>query len=606
MRSFVVTLTLAIYAAVAGAQQSSVADAYFANQVPISKANLLANIGPDGSRSQGAKAGVVIASPSTSDPDYLYTWTRDASLVYKSLVERLIRGETDLRTKIDQYVDSQAYLQTVSNPSGTISSGGLGEPKFNINLTAFTGSWGRPQRDGPALRATALTQYSNWLIKNGNQSYVSQKVWPVIKLDLDYTAQYWNYTGFDLWEEISSSSFFTTAAQHRALVEGAALATNLGQTASATSYSTQAPNVLCFQQSYWNPSAGYVTSNTGGGRSGKDVNSAIASAHNFDPSAGCDATTFQPCSDKALASLKVYIDSFRSIYPINSGKAANQAVATGRYAEDVYYGGQPWYLATAAVAEQLYDAIIVWKAEKAITVTATSLDFFRPFSSSVVAGTYASDSTTYTTLLNGVQAFADGFIEVIAQYTPADGSLAEQYRRDTGVPTSATHLTWSYASILTAFAARMGNTKRAGARRDCRLPPAVIATQGPPSALRSTVMAETVYGVEPLKNWSPDNALALNPSNYPTWSVTVSVPANTQFSYKYIRKNNWPSYLGERPRPLVHERRVWHRFHERCLEVRGRLPRTYGFYPLFPSNVHIFIFPGPHFEGRVLSVEKQK
>ncbi len=82
-----------------------------------------------------------------------------------------------------------------------------------------------------------------------------------------------------------------------------------------------------------------MTSNTGGGRSGKDANTALASIHTFDPAAGCDAVTFQPCSDKALSSLKVYIDTFRSIYSVNSGIASNAAVATGRYPEDVYMGG---------------------------------------------------------------------------------------------------------------------------------------------------------------------------------------------------------------------------------------------------------------------------
>jgi glucoamylase len=61
-----------------------------------------------------------------------------------------------LQTEIENYISAQAYLQTVSNPSGGLSSGGLGEPKFNADESAFTGSWGRPQRDGPALRATAL------------------------------------------------------------------------------------------------------------------------------------------------------------------------------------------------------------------------------------------------------------------------------------------------------------------------------------------------------------------------------------------------------------------------------------------------------------------
>ena len=65
----------------------------------------------------------------------------------------------------------------------------------------------------------------------------------------------------------------------------------------------------------------------------------LASIHTWDVEAGCDATTFQPCSDKALSNLKVYVDSFRSIYSINSGINATSAVAVGRYPEDVYFNG---------------------------------------------------------------------------------------------------------------------------------------------------------------------------------------------------------------------------------------------------------------------------
>jgi len=46
-------------------------DTYISNQTPISKAGILANIGPNGSKDGGAGSGVVIASPSTTDPDYL-------------------------------------------------------------------------------------------------------------------------------------------------------------------------------------------------------------------------------------------------------------------------------------------------------------------------------------------------------------------------------------------------------------------------------------------------------------------------------------------------------------------------------------------------------
>jgi len=53
---------------------------------------------------------------------------------------------------------------------------------------------------------------------------------------------------FDLWEEVNSRSFYTSMVQHRALRDGAALATKLGQTSTAAGYVTQADNILCFLQ----------------------------------------------------------------------------------------------------------------------------------------------------------------------------------------------------------------------------------------------------------------------------------------------------------------------------------------------------------------------
>ena len=81
--------------------------------------------------------------------------------------------------------------------------------------------------------------------------------------------------------------------------------------------------------------------NTGGGRSGLGSNTVLASIHTFDPTAGCDSLTFQPCSDRAIANLKNYVDSFRIVYPIIKGTPTTAAntVATGRYPEDSYFGG---------------------------------------------------------------------------------------------------------------------------------------------------------------------------------------------------------------------------------------------------------------------------
>ncbi|KAL7795225.1 Six-hairpin glycosidase-like protein [Trichoderma ceciliae] len=563
-------------------------DDFINKETPIALNNLICNVGPDGCRAFGTSAGAVIASPSTVDPDYYYMWTRDSALVFKDVVDRFThKYDAGLQRRIQQYISAQAALQGISNPSGSLSDGsGLGEPKFELTLNQFTGNWGRPQRDGPALRAIALIGYAKWLIDNNYQSTVSSVIWPIVRNDLNYVAQYWNQTGFDLWEEVDGSSFFTVASQHRALVEGATLAATLGQ--SGSSYSAVAPQVLCFLQRFWSSAGGYVDANTrvvnsNDGRTGKDANSLLASIHTFDPSLGCDASTFQPCSDKALSNLKVVVDSFRSIYGVNQGIPAGTAVAIGRYPEDVYFDGNPWYLTTFAAAEQLYDSIYVWKQTGSITVTATSLAFFRELVPSVTAGTYSSSQSTFTSIINAVSTYADGFLNEASKYVPSDGSLAEQFDRNNGTPLSAVHLTWSYASFLTATDRRAGIVPPSWANSGATSIPATCsgasvvgsyssptATSFPPSqtpkagvpsgapftplpcatptsvAVTFHELATTQFGqnikvagsAQALGNWSTSAAFALDAvnyaSNHPQWVGTINLEAGDVIEYKYI------------------------------------------------------------------------
>ena len=334
---------------------------FIAIESPVALQGVLNNIGANGAKVPGAASGVVVASPSESNPDCeywlpilshhirllithtmidFYSWTRDSALTIKLLVDTFIAGNFGLQLEIENYISAQAKLQTISNPSGGLSTGGLGEPKIEANETAFTGAWGRPQRDGPALRATALVAYSRWLIANGYTSTVSSITWPIIQNDLAYVEQYWNQTGFDLWEEVDGSSFFTIAVQHRALVEGNDLAQQIQQ--SCLGCVSQAPEILCFLQNFWNSRYISANINDNSGRSGKDANTMLGSIHTFDPAANCDDSTFQPCSAEALANHKVVTDSFRAIYAINSGIVEGSAMAVGRYPEDVYQGGNPW------------------------------------------------------------------------------------------------------------------------------------------------------------------------------------------------------------------------------------------------------------------------
>ncbi|KAF2865736.1 family 15 glycosyl hydrolase [Massariosphaeria phaeospora] len=546
-------------------------------QSKISLQGVLNNIGPKGSKVPGAHAGAVVASPSASDPDYFFTWTRDASLTLKMIVDEFVHGERDLRPYIQDFVKAQAILQTVSNPSGALSSGrGLGEPKFYSNLTRFNGDWGRPQRDGPALRATALITYARWLLSTGRKRDASEakdKIWPVVQNDLNYVAQYWNQTGFDLWEEVRGSSFFTVAVQHRALVEGASLGKRLGVKVSA--YESQSPNLLCFLQTFWNGQYAVANINTqeGFSRTGLDANTVLASIATFDSEAKCDDALFQPCSPRALANLKAYVDSFRAIYTINQKLPKNAAVATGRYAEDVYYGGNPWYLTTTAVAEQLYDAIQQWSTYNTITITSVDLAFWTSLVPSTKPGTYRKGKgKQFTQLINAALDYADAFVSIALKYTPPSGALAEQYSRENGTAVSARDLTWSYAAFVTVRSARLAATSGHpqvpswGAPAPPCIPstcapgsvPGVYkpatAAGAPPGAGGCTVLvtfnvnASTYFGenvylsgsTAELGNWRDADALPGSASGYtqarPLWTFTAELPANSSLAYRYMRK----------------------------------------------------------------------
>ncbi|KAF2680684.1 carbohydrate-binding module family 20 protein [Lentithecium fluviatile CBS 122367] len=544
-------------------------DDWIANETSTALAGILANAGYNGAKAYGANQGLLLASPSTTNPDYFFTWTRDSALVFKSLVDRFIAtGDSNLQVEINDYISAQAKLQTVSNPSGSFSDGsGLGEPKYEPDGTAFTGDWGRPQRDGPALRATALIAYGRWLQSNGYSDAATNIVWPIVKNDLTYVAQYWNQTGFDLWEEVKGSSFFTTAAQHRALVEGSAFAASVGS--SCASCDSQAPQALCLLQQYWNGQ--YIVSNINVNiaRTGKDANSILSSLHTFDPSAGCDDTTFQPCSPRMLANHKAVTDSFRSVYSINSGIAASTGVAVGRYSEDVYYNGNPWYLATLAAAEQLYSALYQYNKAGSITITSTSLSFWKAIYSSAATGTYASGSSTYSALTSAMKTYADGYVAIVEKYTPSNGGLAEQFDRNNGAPLSAVDLTWSYAAFLTMSAARSNSVPASwGAASANKVPsacaassatgsytaatntnwpsfPCTIATsvQQTFNVLTTTVPGQDIYvvgSISALGSWDTAKAIKLDAGRYrsdlPLWYGSVTLSAGTAFEYKYIRK----------------------------------------------------------------------
>ncbi|KAI0064145.1 hypothetical protein BV25DRAFT_346927 [Artomyces pyxidatus] len=425
---------------------------YIATQTPISEDGLFNNTGIR----TGAAPGVVAVSTQIGIPEIAYTWIRDAAHIYDFWINHLTLGDTTLRPVLDDMVVVLIKTQNVRSPSGNVTSGGLAEPRFHLDLSPDLGPFSRPENDGPALRAINLIKYANWLLDNENGSWVSDNLWPAIDLDLNWIAYHWPEESFELWETIYTQSYWTAAVQYRMLIMGVALGRRIKREFDEVKYAREAANILVYMQTFWDVEQGYMRGNTAADRTGVDSATHLTSIFNYDQSAGCDALTFQPCSDRALSNLKVASDSFREIYPISSNISAHKPVPLGLFPEDTTGGGHPWFFSIFGAAEQLYDALWTWDALRHLSVTPVSHAFFASFAPNIALGDYAKTSQTYRNLTDAIRTYADEFVLLCAQYTPPGGDLAQGFDKVSGTPFGVPGLSRSFSAALTAFDARTG------------------------------------------------------------------------------------------------------------------------------------------------------
>lgn len=139
-----------------------------------------------------------------------------------------------------------------------------------------------------------------------------------------------------MWEELDAQHFFTKQVQRRALAEGAQFARDFNDTGAATYYQAQADALSVQLQGYWSEAQGRVNAYRVRGRSGVDCAVLLGANHGWNQSsvaASLDESQFGPATQRILATLKVYTDAFRTLYPINRGAAAPAPVLVGRYPE---------------------------------------------------------------------------------------------------------------------------------------------------------------------------------------------------------------------------------------------------------------------------------
>lgn len=467
-RAFVCSFVIAVSFISTSSSADSQFNHWMEEQADLSRLMMLRNISPS-----GAARGAVIASPSKSDPDYFYHWIRDAALVMNSVVRMYYSARTASdKSYYDQVLTDYIRFSRLNQLTKTIT--GLGEPKFHADGRAFDGPWGRPQNDGPALRAITLSYLAFVWIREGKTKQVQEMLYDgkhpnasnsIIKMDLEYVANHWQQKSYDLWEEISGYNFYTHMTQRRALVLGAQLASKLGDVHAASYYLKQAQGIQNYLASYWDPNRRIVVSTRERNKgidyksSGMDSSVILASLHSL----GSDGF-MSPIDDRLLSTFERITTTFKHIYAVNSN-ASYPAVAIGRYPEDRYNGhnseseGNPWFLTTAGFGEFLHQAANLFQARGGITVNSVNYGFFKLMGLELQAGQYPKNHGQFAAILQALRQNGDAFI-ARAGFHSDRGRMPEQINRNSGHSQGARDLTWSYASFLTAYWSRANSYGR--------------------------------------------------------------------------------------------------------------------------------------------------
>jgi glucoamylase len=377
--------------------------------------------------------GAIVASPSQASPNYYYDWVRDSAIAM-TLIESWYESAHSEKYK-QRLLHYVSWTRTIQHRDDPVPGQDiLGEPKFYIDGYPFDGPWGRPQNDGPALRASVLTRFAQQLLDNNEAEYVTRNLYNpsmnpdtmgVIKMDLEYTAHHWQDANFDLWEEIFGHHFFTAMAQQKALMEGAALARRLNDKEAAVFYELQGRLISNRLKQHLDRNNKLIKATLPphpGPQKTLELDSSVILAILLNPQ---EKGPFSPHHTYVKGTVKALHQQFNLMFPINDNQPG--AILFGRYPGDTYDGyqtdstGNPWFILTATMAEYYYTLANKLSSEN-------------------------GDKSLITSYLKT----GDNYLKLIKTYAP-DMSLSEQINLHSGVQQGAYSLTWSYVSVLRAI-----------------------------------------------------------------------------------------------------------------------------------------------------------
>jgi len=391
--------------------------------------------------------GAIVASPVLAsydpDPDYFFHWFRDSAVIIDALRVLYEDGRADAKALEDvadftrfslalQLLDGRAlvdkpvwrtkvseefvkFLRHELELGAVYGDGVAAETRVNADGSLDISSWTRPQHDGAPLRALALLR---WLAspRARFEPAVRVELSMMIESDLGFTLRHWHESAYDMWEEDKGLHYHTLCVSARALEQGAAWLESNGERGASGAYRDEASVIRERLDGFWSAQDGFYHSRRleSGASSPKQLDIAVILAAIHAGGRG-PHTAGDPRAQATLARLESLFDG---TYAINRSRAPGTSPAMGRYAGDIYYSGGAYYFATLGAAEFCFRAA-------------------------------AQSPDPQAWIRRG-----DGYLDTVRRYTPASGELSEQFDQNTGAQTSARHLAWSYAALITCVAAR--------------------------------------------------------------------------------------------------------------------------------------------------------
>lgn len=370
--------------------------------------------------------GAIAAAPDMHTPggSYFYHWARDGALTMNTL--QTYTNNTFSKQYSNNYANWINLIQHKSDPNNIDIRI---EPKYEIpDGTAYTGGWCRPQNDGPGLQAIALI---NGPIALTN----SEKIWPIVKYNLDYILNGYDDSTCDLWEEITSTDFFwNRVTMAKALSLGAKYAEKLFYKTDANNWLDLSNKIKSeIYSTHWNGYYYYESSN-------RPIDGAVIVGLND----GYDEIDnfLNPLSYEVASTVYYYNILFSQEYQINNYDQKIGGILYGRYPGDIYAGGNPWILTTASLSSLFYRISNLTKnksiPDNIIAIWSKAFNVDKEIINKNISLFFKQQGDI---VLNRIKYYIKDY----------DYHMYEQIDKNTGKQISAYDLTWSYAEVLNAL-----------------------------------------------------------------------------------------------------------------------------------------------------------